>query len=69
MTTLANTRDSATSTTTGALIARGASPAVPSAGLPTGWAMPVGVTPLALGFLLALGLLVYWDRREIVFRR
>ncbi|MGD0020477.1 MAG: hypothetical protein ABSD62_14640 [Candidatus Limnocylindrales bacterium] len=66
MATLANTRNSSLGTTTGAALARGAT-AAPGSSSPTGWAMPVGVTPLAIGFIAAVLLLVYWDRR-VVFK-
>jgi hypothetical protein len=65
---LANSRDSALGTTSGAAIARGGSGAIAARGSsPTGWAIPTGVTPLAAGLIGAIGLLVYLDRR-VVFK-
>jgi hypothetical protein len=64
-----NPRDARHTTTTGAAIARGGSGvAAASAPAQVGWSLPVGVTPLALGLLGAIGLLVYLDRR-VVFKK
>jgi hypothetical protein len=60
---LANTRDSSVGTTSGAAIAKGASWALPGA---TGWSMPTGITPLAIGLIAFMFLLVYWDRRVVL---
>jgi hypothetical protein len=66
MSSLANTRDSSLSTTSGAAIAKGTrSSALGTA--PTGWSLPVGFTPLTIGVIGAIGLLVYLDRR-VVFK-
>ncbi len=62
---LANSRDSSLGTTSGAALARGA--VAPAGGVPTAWALPAGLSPLLVGFGLAILLLVYWDRR-VVFK-
>jgi hypothetical protein len=63
MATLANYRDASLQTTAGAAIAKGQPLAIGAT--PTAWSMPSGVTPLALGFVALVGLLVYWDRRVL----
>jgi hypothetical protein len=65
MSTLANTRDASLSTTSGAALAKGGSRTV--LGAPTGWSLPVGLTPLTIGVIGAMALLVYLDRR-VVFK-
>jgi hypothetical protein len=66
MGTLANTRDASLQTTAGAAAARG-KPLATTSAAPTAFTMPAGVTPLAIGFVALVALLVYWDRR-VVFR-
>lgn len=63
MGTLANTRDASLQTTAGAALAKGSS--LTSTASPTAWSMPIGITPLSIGLIAAVGLLVYWDRRVL----
>jgi hypothetical protein len=62
-----NTRDARHSTTTGAKLAQGTGGAAVASAAPSGFTVPTFLTPLALGLIGSIVLLVYLDRR-VVFK-